>query len=80
MASERTVMRLVCVALTAFYTARYWLRGGVLSFTVDGHAYGEVTHRRGELRLPEYAGPVEFEDAACERCGHVDTAWRRSAL
>ena len=72
---------MICRALGLFYSLRYWLRGGVLAFSIDGHEYGEPRYEvRANATLRSLTGDVpprvEWEWATCERCGHVDGAWR----
>ena len=71
-----------CALASLFYTLRYWLRGGVLAWTVSGHEYGEgtfsiVDNGGGYVTLTGDIPPqVEVEDYRCDRCGHSATSWR----
>lgn len=72
MSQPRTILRPLCIMEGWFYTLRYWLRGGVLQFTVAGHAYVEGESYKGERE----GAPALIEPLICERCGHVLEGWK----
>ena len=65
------LLRPICWFLTGFYSLRYWLQGGVLSFSVSGHRF---------IEGPQ-GGTVRHEDGRwwfvlrCELCGAESRGW-----